>query len=39
MGIPIIFGHRTWWHGGYFCKKTGKNLEKKIISKRNNLKK
>jgi hypothetical protein len=38
MGIQIIFGHRSWWHGGNFCQKAGKNLEKKIISKRNNLK-
>jgi len=33
----VNFGHRPWWYRGHFCKKAGKNLDKKIISKRNNL--
>ena len=35
----VNFGHRHWWYRGHFCKKAGKKLEKKIIFKRNNLKK
>jgi len=31
----LNFGHRPWWYRGHFCKKS----VKKIISKRNNLKK
>jgi hypothetical protein len=30
----VHFGHRAWWYRDHFCKKAGKNLEKKIISKR-----
>jgi hypothetical protein len=33
----VNFGHRPWWYRDHFCEKEGKNLEKKIISKRNNL--
>jgi hypothetical protein len=29
----VNFEHRPWWYLGHFCKKAGKNLEKKIISK------
>jgi hypothetical protein len=35
----VNFGHRPWWYGGHFCQKVAKNLEKQIISKRNNLNK
>jgi len=35
----VNFGHRPWWYRGNFCKKAGKNLEKKIVYKRKNLKK
>jgi hypothetical protein len=30
----VNFGHRPWGYSDHFCKKAGKNLEKKIISKR-----
>jgi hypothetical protein len=35
----VNFGHRPSWSRGHFCQNAGKNLEKKIISKRNNFKK
>jgi hypothetical protein len=35
----VNFGHRPWWYRGHFRKKAGKNLEKKIIVKRNNFEK
>jgi len=35
----VNFGYRPWWYGGHFCQKARKNMGKKIISKRNNLKK
>jgi len=38
-GVDQFVNFGPWWYGGHFCQKAGKNLEKKIISKRNNLKK
>ena len=35
----VNFGHRPWWYRGRFLQKSRKNLEKNLISKRNNLKK
>ena len=35
----VNFGHRFWWYRGHFRKKAIKNLEKKIITKRNNFEK
>jgi len=35
----VNFGHRPWWCRGHFCKKTGKNLEKKLFPKEIILKK
>jgi len=29
----LNFGHRPWWYCGHFCKKAGKNLEKKLFPK------
>jgi hypothetical protein len=35
----VNFGHRPWWNRGNFCKKAGKNLEKKLFTKEIILKK
>jgi hypothetical protein len=29
----VNFGHKPWWYRGHFCKKAGKNLEKKLFRK------